>query len=521
MSPPPTPPHHSASTPPPSSAVPNFRLPSQPTILLKAPSEETIARLKQLAPPLAINLAVGGGWSNDVLFDSALGVLPLCSSPPSTSQFNFHASSKDFPIDPRQQARIQAYQARQRQAQAARSRAGSTNPGPSSPDPTGRRPSWTPPSQSLSRPSSSHRLRPTLSSNALSARTSILGSSSSSGPAPPDNLASRRGSLTPGYDPFSKAGTSIVVQPATAQSPGLRRESAPVQGAQSISVSPSSPLSLQTVDASRRSSAPGGQSKNVTPMRTVRLHVEYLTAQSALIRQVLAEAAGYKPVTLVPPTPSSATVPLSPTSESPTPTQPAFTPTSVNPLATPPPETPPNPFPHSFFRFSPHRYPKVIHPKSPNSSDPSASPLPGPTIILPVPDPVSFPLLIHYMYHGKMDAIERTLKEGQVSWEGLVRNVEYLGLRDDVKKFLGRWWKNWRDSEARGEGRPTPTDEDDDEDRASPNERSYPYPSPRDVRMDVDGDGDVGEWTAAASGAAAGGGGGELVDEMAGLLGRF
>ncbi|KAG8937741.1 hypothetical protein FRC04_010192 [Tulasnella sp. 424] len=111
-------------------------------------------------------------------------------------------------------------------------------------------------------------------------------------------------------------------------------------------------------------------------MRTVRLHVEYLTAQSALIRQVLAEAAGYIP-------------PVNASSDS---------------LATPPPDSPPsssassptNPFPYSFFRFSPHRYPRVIYPKSTPSSTPSSTPTPqqqaaasqkGPIIVLPVPDP--------------------------------------------------------------------------------------------------------------------------------------
>lgn len=244
------------------------------------------------------------------------------------------------------------------------------------------------------------------------------------------------------------------------------------------------------------------------------LHVEYLTAQSALIRQVLAEAAGY-----IPPVAGSSS--------------------SADSLATPPPDSPPsssgssptNPFPHSFFRFSPHRYPRVIYPKSAPStpSTPTSTPTPqqqqqasqkGPIIVLPVPDPQSFPLLIHYMYHGKMDAIERTLREGQVSWEGLVRNVEYLGLRDDVKRYLGKWWKNWRDAEAR-RARGGAAAEDDEEDEDDDDGRkAYPYPSAKDLKMDLDGDDStgVGDWTDRASASAAGG---ELVDEMAGLLDRF
>ncbi|KAG8911377.1 hypothetical protein FRC01_005748 [Tulasnella sp. 417] len=247
------------------------------------------------------------------------------------------------------------------------------------------------------------------------------------------------------------------------------------------------------------------------------LHVEYLTAQSALIRQVLAEAAGY-----IPPVAGSS-------SSSP----------SADSLATPPPDSPPsssassptNPFPHSFFRFSPHRYPRVIYPKSSSPSTPStptSTPTPqqqqpqqGPIIVLPVPDPQSFPLLIHYMYHGKMDAIERTLREGQVSWEGLVRNVEYLGLRDDVKRYLGKWWKNWRDAEARrARGGASAAEDDEEDDEEDDGRKAYPYPSAKDLKMDLDGDDSsgVGDWTDRASASAAGG---ELVDEMAGLLDRF
>ncbi|KAG8938870.1 hypothetical protein FRC04_007397 [Tulasnella sp. 424] len=514
MSPPPTPPQTTplnSAPPTPSAASTSFRLPAQPTILLKAPSEETIARLRQLAPYY---------WSH-----------------PQTTNCAIH-----FPIDPKQQARIQAYQARQRQAAVAahqsRSRAGSVaadhHPGHA------RRPSLTPPTpsstcsptptssppQSISRQSSAHRLRAVHSGSGLAisaARQSILGSGGGT-PEPPSLLESaskRRGSITPGYDPFSRAGTSFVSQPSSPtpfglSSPSGRRESVPVTpSAQQNTLSvPSTP------DILRRGSAPvSGANKNLTPMRTVRLHVEYLTAQSALIRQVLAEAAGYIP-------------PVNASSDS---------------LATPPPDSPPsssassptNPFPHSFFRFSPHRYPRVIYPKSTPSSTPSSTPTPqqqaaasqkGPIIVLPVPDPQSFPLLIHYMYHGKMDAIERTLREGQVSWEGLVRNVEYLGLRDDVKRYLGKWWKNWRDAEARrargGASGAVAEDDEEDEDNDEGDDedgngrRAYPYPSAKDLKMDVDGDDSsgVGDWTERASANAAGG---ELVDEMAGLLDRF
>ncbi|KZT39241.1 hypothetical protein SISSUDRAFT_1020449 [Sistotremastrum suecicum HHB10207 ss-3] len=72
-----------------------------------------------------------------------------------------------------------------------------------------------------------------------------------------------------------------------------------------------------------------------------------------------------------------------------------------------------------------------------------------PQVYLPVPDPDSFPHLIHYLYFGKTDYIEECLNDGSIKWESIVRNVEYLGLRDDIKVFLGRWWGTWLDPASR------------------------------------------------------------------------
>jgi hypothetical protein len=44
------------------------------------------------------------------------------------------------------------------------------------------------------------------------------------------------------------------------------------------------------------------------------------------------------------------------------------------------------------------------------------------------------------MYHGSMKDIEFALNDGTVTWEGLARNVEYLDIRDDMRRFLGRWY---------------------------------------------------------------------------------
>lgn len=64
-----------------------------------------------------------------------------------------------------------------------------------------------------------------------------------------------------------------------------------------------------------------------------------------------------------------------------------------------------------------------------------------PVIHLPVPDPTSFHHLVHYIYFGSTTFIEEALDNGDLTWDGLARNVEYLQMGADVKLFLGRYWR--------------------------------------------------------------------------------
>ncbi|KAF8636553.1 hypothetical protein AX17_003365 [Amanita inopinata Kibby_2008] len=66
-----------------------------------------------------------------------------------------------------------------------------------------------------------------------------------------------------------------------------------------------------------------------------------------------------------------------------------------------------------------------------------------PSIYLPVPDPHSIQAVIYWIYWGKTDYIEQCLYEGTVQWEGLCKNVEYLGLPTELKIFLTRWRHLW------------------------------------------------------------------------------
>ncbi|KAG8217668.1 hypothetical protein J3R82DRAFT_5821 [Butyriboletus roseoflavus] len=105
-------------------------------------------------------------------------------------------------------------------------------------------------------------------------------------------------------------------------------------------------------------------------------------------------------------------------------------------------------------------------PRVPRSRLPRLLPsLPShPLVFLPVPDPSSIRPLFHWMYLGNTDHIENALDRGDIQWEGLARNVEYLGLSTDIKVFLGRWYRNWLLPAQRADCVPCPTDEDDESD---------------------------------------------------------
>jgi hypothetical protein len=67
-----------------------------------------------------------------------------------------------------------------------------------------------------------------------------------------------------------------------------------------------------------------------------------------------------------------------------------------------------------------------------------------PVIFLPVPDPASFQLLVHWMYFGCTASIENALISSTVTWEGLARNVEYLDMPNEIRSLLDDWRINWR-----------------------------------------------------------------------------
>ncbi|KAH8117039.1 hypothetical protein DFH11DRAFT_1146447 [Phellopilus nigrolimitatus] len=141
----------------------------------------------------------------------------------------------------------------------------------------------------------------------------------------------------------------------------------------------------------RRVTEPATSVARVTRM-TSKLHIDYLLAQSSLFRDLFSGRPPRDP--LSPACPDSPNTP------------------PILPRGVPQ-----------------HRLPHIL-----------ASPSAHPVIHLPLPDPSSFPHLVHFMYFGTLTVLEAALDSGQVRWADVVRNVEYLGMRTRVKSFLGRWY---------------------------------------------------------------------------------
>lgn len=70
-----------------------------------------------------------------------------------------------------------------------------------------------------------------------------------------------------------------------------------------------------------------------------------------------------------------------------------------------------------------------------------------PVICLPVPDPSSFELLLHWMYFGDFTILTQALYHSAITWQGLVQNAIYLGLAPTLLEFLQDWVTHGDDSD--------------------------------------------------------------------------
>jgi len=175
------------------------------------------------------------------------------------------------------------------------------------------------------------------------------------------------------------------------------------------------------------------------PRVTFKLHVDYLSAQSTFLGGLLA---GTNPLDLI-----NATTQTDSKEEN----------HSTSRKGTLP------------FNVPANRLPRLL-PSSPTH----------PTFFLPVPDPTSFHLLVHWMYFGHTTYIEDCLNRGIVQLPGITKNVAYLGLPDNIiGKFLRRWERAWKKSHLP----PSPPYDDDPE---SSDEEVYPYSGDEDMEVDVE-----------------------------------
>jgi hypothetical protein len=81
------------------------------------------------------------------------------------------------------------------------------------------------------------------------------------------------------------------------------------------------------------------------------------------------------------------------------------------------------------------------------------------------------------MYFGDNGALEDALQRHVILWDGLARNVEYLGMPEDLKRFLGRWYRRWLHSAAPPSPAPPPSagstsEQEDNEEDDTPRGRS-------------------------------------------------
>ncbi|KAJ7085649.1 hypothetical protein B0H15DRAFT_801806 [Mycena belliarum] len=160
---------------------------------------------------------------------------------------------------------------------------------------------------------------------------------------------------------------------------------------------------------------------NNVPRISLKLHMDYLSAHSSFLRGLFSGASSLDLISsaaLSSPSPSSSSA------------------SSSSPFAVPP-----------------NRLPRLM-PCAPDH----------PILFLPVPDPASLPLLVHWMYFGSTQHIAAALAGGAAEWEGLARNAEYLGLPAEIKVFLGRWYARFLHPRARARhASPAPSESDDED----------------------------------------------------------
>ncbi|CEH17157.1 hypothetical protein CBOM_03223 [Ceraceosorus bombacis] len=188
--------------------------------------------------------------------------------------------------------------------------------------------------------------------------------------------------------------TSVAFTPMSSNAPSLAcHPAAPTKEVARIS---------QLRNEQRRASAPSPsrqEGAGLAPVArtpahrrlTYRVHSDYLTTQSTLFRDVLAE------------------LKQSPADADGRPTIDSTSPLLGAPQA------------------------RLIRPAAPNLL---------PAVVLPLPDPSAFSAILHYLYFGDFTALASAMDSRLVKWEGIVANAEALGCGASFKRHLGRYWRS-------------------------------------------------------------------------------
>ena len=74
------------------------------------------------------------------------------------------------------------------------------------------------------------------------------------------------------------------------------------------------------------------------------------------------------------------------------------------------------------------------------------------------------------MYFGDTTALDNALQRRVIRWDGLAQNVEYLGMPEELKRYLGRWYRRWLQSVQSAN---TKEDENDETPRGRPSSREH------------------------------------------------
>ena len=75
---------------------------------------------------------------------------------------------------------------------------------------------------------------------------------------------------------------------------------------------------------------------------------------------------------------------------------------------------------------------------------------------------------------GDAKAVELALSKGIVDWQGLVHNIDYLDLDDNIKRIVGQWWRKWVKTEAQN-NRSGNGDSDEEEEDSLDGEEDDPH----------------------------------------------